>query len=142
MRQFIFNILNVAIHLEKLHFKRKDFLISRIDLSIDLTFEFILLIFVYWSEETRRFNVIVDDPAGVTCLVLDRQSYREMIADELSKLKREESFRYMRTKYRIWPIYIYIYIYIYLFFFCLVYFMYQSYSLFSFVFLEQLILAV
>lgn len=44
-------------------------------------------------EETRPFNVIADDPNGVTCLVLDRQSYREMIADELSRLKRQESIR-------------------------------------------------
>ncbi|CAF0735498.1 unnamed protein product [Adineta steineri] len=48
------------------------------------------------SEETRPFNVIADDPNGVTCLVLDRQSYREMIADELSRLKRVESVRYAR----------------------------------------------
>ncbi|CAF1086523.1 unnamed protein product [Rotaria sp. Silwood1] len=48
------------------------------------------------SEETRPFNVIADDPNGVTCLVLDRQSYREMIADELSRLKREESCKYAR----------------------------------------------
>ncbi|CAF1524292.1 unnamed protein product [Adineta ricciae] len=48
------------------------------------------------SEETRPFNVIADDPNGVTCLVLDRQSYREMIADELSRFKREESVRYAR----------------------------------------------
>ncbi|CAF0957572.1 unnamed protein product [Adineta ricciae] len=48
------------------------------------------------SEETRPFNVIADDSNGVTCLVLDRQSYREMIANELSRLKREESFKYPR----------------------------------------------
>jgi hypothetical protein len=50
-------------------------------------------------EETRPFNVIADDSNGVTCLVLDRQSYREMIADELTRLKREESFKYARKKY-------------------------------------------
>ncbi|CAF1362888.1 unnamed protein product [Adineta steineri] len=48
------------------------------------------------SEETRPFNVIADDPNGVTCLVLDRQNYREMIANELSRLKREESFKCAR----------------------------------------------
>ncbi|CAF3062860.1 unnamed protein product [Rotaria socialis] len=48
------------------------------------------------AEETRPFNVIADDPNGVTCLVLDRQSYREMIADELFRLKREESFKITR----------------------------------------------
>jgi hypothetical protein len=53
----------------------------------------------FFSEETRPFNVIADDPNGVTCLVLDRQSYREMIADELSRLKRDESVRYARKKY-------------------------------------------
>jgi hypothetical protein len=53
----------------------------------------------FFSEETRPFNVIADDPNGVTCLVLDRQSYREMMADELSRLKREESFKYARKKY-------------------------------------------
>jgi hypothetical protein len=42
--------------------------------------------------------VIADDPNGVTCLVLDRQSYREMIADELSRIKRNESVRYARKK--------------------------------------------
>lgn len=51
-----------------------------------------------FREETRPFNVIADDPNGVTCLVLDRQSYREMIANELSRLKREESFKYPRKK--------------------------------------------
>ncbi len=50
-------------------------------------------------EETRPFNVIADDPNGVTCLVLDRQSYHEMIADELSRLKRDESVRYARKQY-------------------------------------------
>ena len=49
-------------------------------------------------EETRPFNVVADDPNGVTCLVLDRQSYREMIADELSRLKRDETVRYARKK--------------------------------------------
>lgn len=48
------------------------------------------------AEETRSFNVIADDANGVTCLVLDRQSYREMIADELSRIKRNESVRYTR----------------------------------------------
>jgi hypothetical protein len=52
-----------------------------------------------FREETRPFNVVADDPNGVTCLVLDRQSYHEMIADELSRLKREESFKYARKKY-------------------------------------------
>ncbi len=42
--------------------------------------------------------MIADDPNGVTCLVLDRQSYREMIADELSRIKRNESMRYARKK--------------------------------------------
>jgi hypothetical protein len=51
-----------------------------------------------FREETRPFNVIADDPNGVTCLVLDRQSYREMIADELSRIKRNESVRYARKK--------------------------------------------
>lgn len=51
-----------------------------------------------FREETRPFNVIADDPNGVTCLVLDRQSYREMIADELSRIKRTESVRYARKK--------------------------------------------
>ena len=52
----------------------------------------------YFREETRPFNVIADDSNGVTCLVLDRHSYREMIADELSRFKREESVRYARKK--------------------------------------------
>ena len=52
-------------------------------------------------EDTRSFNVIADDPNGVTCLVLDRQSYREMIADELSRLNRDESCKYARKKYVI-----------------------------------------
>jgi cGMP-dependent protein kinase len=57
-------------------------------------------LFVFpFREETRPFNVIADDTNGVTCLVLDRQSYREMIADELSRLKRDESVRYARKKY-------------------------------------------
>ena len=54
--------------------------------------------FLFFSEETRPFNVIADDPNGVTCLVLDRQSYREMIADELSRIKRNETVRYARKK--------------------------------------------
>lgn len=58
-----------------------------------------LCIGVAFREETRPFNVIADDPNGVTCLVLDRQSYREMIADELSRLKRNETIRYARKKY-------------------------------------------
>jgi hypothetical protein len=52
----------------------------------------------FYSEETRPFNVIADDRNGVTCLVIDRQSYHEMIANELSRLKREESFKYPRKK--------------------------------------------
>jgi hypothetical protein len=52
-----------------------------------------------FREETRPFNVIADDPNGVTCLVLDRQSYREMIADELSRLQRVESFKYAHKSY-------------------------------------------
>jgi hypothetical protein len=59
----------------------------------------LLLLLLHSSEETRPFNVIVDDSNGVTCLVLDRHSYREMIADELSRLKRQESFRSARKKY-------------------------------------------
>ena len=58
----------------------------------------ILCFAIFFREETRPFNVIADDPNGVTCLVLDRQSYREMIANELSRLKREESFKYPRRK--------------------------------------------
>ena len=50
-------------------------------------------------EETRPFNVVADDPNGVTCVVLDRQSYRELIADELTRLKRQESFRAAPKKY-------------------------------------------
>jgi hypothetical protein len=79
----------VVIHLEKLHFKRKIYYLIKISLV------FFLLI----REETRPFNVIADDPNGVTCLVLDRQSYHEMIADELSRLKRDESVRYARKQY-------------------------------------------
>jgi hypothetical protein len=56
------------------------------------------IFFFLCREETRPFNVIVDDPNGVTCLVLDRQSYREMIADELSRIKRDESVRYARKQ--------------------------------------------
>lgn len=57
------------------------------------------LLFDIFREETRPFNVIADDPNGVTCLVLDRQNYREMIADELSRLKRDETIRYARKKF-------------------------------------------
>lgn len=56
-------------------------------------------VFLLLREETRPFNVVADDPNGVTCLVLDRQSYREMIADELTRLKRQESFRAPAKKY-------------------------------------------
>ena len=59
----------------------------------------LFVFFLFYREETRPFNVIADDPNGVTCLVLDRQSYREMIADELSRIKRQESFRLSRKKY-------------------------------------------
>ena len=66
------------------------FIFNKID-----SFSIFVLVF---SEETRPFNVVADDPNGVTCLVLDRQSYREMIADELSRLKRDETIRYARKK--------------------------------------------
>ncbi|CAF1025239.1 unnamed protein product [Didymodactylos carnosus] len=48
------------------------------------------------EEETRAFNVTADDVNGVACLVLDRQSYKELMADEISKLKRGESVKYAR----------------------------------------------
>lgn len=53
---------------------------------------------VCFSEETRPFSVIADDQNGVTCLVLDRQRYRELIADELSRIRRQESSRLLLNK--------------------------------------------
>ncbi|RNA16086.1 cGMP-dependent kinase 1-like [Brachionus plicatilis] len=58
------------------------------------------------GEETRPFNVIADDPNGVTCLVLDRQYYKQFVNDnEFSNLKRVESIKInlnvsLITKYR------------------------------------------
>ena len=46
------------------------------------------------EEETRPFNVVADDPNGVSCLVLDRQSYNQLLNDaELTGLKRQESMK-------------------------------------------------
>jgi cGMP-dependent protein kinase len=44
-------------------------------------------------EETRGFNVVADDPNGVTCLVLDRQTYNQYFNDPQSTLKRHESIK-------------------------------------------------
>jgi cGMP-dependent protein kinase len=44
-------------------------------------------------EEIRGFNVVVDDPQGATCLVLERKSYNEITHIVESELKREESLK-------------------------------------------------
>ena len=41
--------------------------------------------FLKSREETRQFNVEVDDPNGVTCLVLDRQTYNQLLNDTTSE---------------------------------------------------------
>jgi cGMP-dependent protein kinase 1 len=47
------------------------------------------------EEETREFNIIADDPNGVSCLVLDRQSYDQLFQNDpqLNTIKRHNSLK-------------------------------------------------
>jgi cGMP-dependent protein kinase len=44
-------------------------------------------------EEIRSFNVVVDDPKGVTCLILERKSFNDITHAAESELKRDESLK-------------------------------------------------
>ena len=51
------------------------------------------------SEDTREFNVQADDPSGLSCLVLDRQTFTQFFNDASSNLKHQESLKmYKRSQ--------------------------------------------
>ena len=67
-----------------------------LDILMKISGLWLTCLFGAFSEETREFNVIADDPngEGVSCLALDRQSYSLLLNDpDLSNFKREESFK-------------------------------------------------
>lgn len=37
--------------------------------------------YLFFSDDLRTANIIVDDPEGVTCLVIDRDTYLQLISN-------------------------------------------------------------
>ena len=37
--------------------------------------------YITFSEEKRTANIVADDPEGVTCLVIDRESFHHLISN-------------------------------------------------------------
>ena len=40
-----------------------------------------LIVVFTFSEEKRTANIVADDPEGVTCLVIDRESFHHLISN-------------------------------------------------------------
>jgi cGMP-dependent protein kinase len=80
--------------------KEANFLEKMLYLGMDAMMKLLLIFlkkFQNFREDTREFSVQVDDSNGLSCLVLDRQTYNQFFVDSpQSNLKRQESTKLYR----------------------------------------------